>query len=95
MSEMRALQMLQEAGPELELGARYRDSISGWEGVLTACYVYMNGCVRCELADKDDKGLPKSFVFDKEQITLVVAKPVKTQRATPSGGPRDSAPMER
>ena len=92
---MKALQVLQEAGPELELGARYRDNVSGWEGVLTACYVYMNGCVRCELADKDDKDQPKSFVFDQEQLTLVVAKPIKTQRATPSGGSRDSEPVAR
>jgi hypothetical protein len=92
---MKAIQVLSEAGPELELGARYRDKVSGWEGTLTACYVYMNGCVRCELADKDDKAQPKAFVFDQEQITLVTAKPVATKRATPTGGSRDSSPVER
>ena len=92
---MKALDILKEAAPELEIGARYRDTVSGWEGVLTAVYVYMNKCVRVELSAVDDKGQPKGFVFDNEQVTLVVSTPVVTKPAQPSGGPRDSSPVAR
>lgn len=52
----------------IKLGKRYRDSVSGWEGVATARYEYLNGCVRIELGDHDKDGEPKAFVFDESQI---------------------------
>lgn len=77
------------------LGNRYRDSVSGWEGVATARYEYMNGCVRIELAATDKDGAPKSYVFDQEQVIAVDAPPVERAPKVPSGGPRDNTPVQR
>jgi hypothetical protein len=77
------------------LGRKYKDNVSGWVGVANAEYRYMNGCFRVELAASDKDGHPKSFVFDIEQVEIVPAPPVKKSRATPTGGPRDSSPVDR
>lgn len=78
---------------KIKLGDRGRDTVSGWEGVATARYEYMNGCVRWELSGKDENGHPKGFVFDEEQLEAVeeAGRPVGPR----SGGARGSAPVER
>lgn len=83
-----------DARMKIELGKRYRDAISGWEGVATARYEYMNGCVRYELAAHDKDGKPEAFVFDEQQIVeCATSEPVEaTARA---GGPRGAAPVPR
>lgn len=79
---------------DLVLGKKYRDAVSGWEGVATAKYEFMNGCTRiCLAASKD--GEPKEYVFDIEQIQPVEAPPVERSRPSPTGGPRDTTPVER
>ena len=92
---MKALDILKNVAPKLEVGTRQRDKVSGWEGTLTAVYVYMNGCVRVELAGTNDKGAPESYVFDHEQIEPVKDAPKVESKAVPSGGPRDSTPVSR
>lgn len=79
----------------VELGKKYRDNVSGWEGTATACYLYMNGCIRVELAAKDDKGAPQSYVFDQEQVAEVEAPKVEKKAPSPTGGPRDNAAVPR
>jgi len=76
------------------LGERYRDVVSGWEGVATARYEYMNGCVRIEISGSDKDGKPESFVFDVQQIEAVEAPAVP---ATPiaTGGARSNRPVSR
>lgn len=78
---------------ELQLGSKYKDTVSGWTGTLTAVYFYLNGCVRGSIDAKDKDGQPKGYVFDEEQLQLLAAKP----KATPSksGGPRDNTPPAR
>lgn len=79
----------------IKLGKKYRDRVSGWEGIATARYEYMNGCVRVELSGADKDGHPKGHVFDSEQIELVpAAKTVKVERKR-TGGPPVSTPMPR
>lgn len=79
---------------ELQLGAKYRDKVSGWEGTATARYEYMNGCVRVEIGGADKDGKPESFVFDIQQIEPVEAPPLDVvPRKT--GGPTDSRPVPR
>lgn len=81
---------------DIEVGARYRDTVSGWEGTATAVYFYMNGCVRVEIGANDKDGKPESFVFDEQQIELVAPKkPAVKKPAKSTGGPRDSAPVPR
>src|SRR5688572_30213095 len=77
-------------GPEL--GKLCRDTVSGWEGVATGKFEYMNGCIRWELAAKDKDGMPKSFVFDEQQIVYVaevanVPEPWPHRRPLLPGGP--------
>lgn len=78
----------------IPLGSKCRDTVSGWQGVATGRYEYMNGCVRYEISAHDKDGKPESFVFDEQQIEPVPAEPLVTDRR-PSGGPRDNRPVAR
>lgn len=87
-----------ELKTELILGAKYRDTISGWEGVCTAIHHYLNGCVRSSLDAVDKEGKPLGYVFDEEQLVLVREKTEATEVAKkrkPSGGPRDNTQLAR
>lgn len=88
----------------IELGAKVRDRVSGWEGIATARYEYINGCERYEVAATDKDGKPEGFVFDVQQLELLEAPASWTQPAPPApepapaakrGGPRGSAPVAR
>jgi hypothetical protein len=82
---------------EIEVGARYRDTVSGWEGVATAVYFYMNGCVRVEISHRDKDGKPEGYVFDEQQVEAVASKKPAAKKPAKAavGGPRDSAPVPR
>ena len=71
----------------ITLGQRYRDAISGFEGVATARYEYLYGCIRICLEGEAKDGKTTELVFDEQRLT-------GTPKAT-SGGPRDSAPISR
>jgi hypothetical protein len=75
---------------EVVLGNRYRDTVSGWEGVATGRFEYMNGCFRICLGGTDKDGQPEDFVFDVEQIVPVDAPAVERSAPSPTGGPRDN-----
>lgn len=79
----------------LVLGEKYRDVVSGWEGVLTARYDYMNGCTRVEISGADKDGKPESFVFDVQQVEHVAAEPLTLAEPRKTGGPRDNKPVPR
>lgn len=87
-----------KAAPNILFGQAYRDKVSGFEGIATGVYEFLNGCVRVELSHKDDKGAPVGFVFDQEQL-----EPSKGMKGIdgrlnpgpPTGGPRDSSPVSR
>ena len=75
----------------IKLGDKAKDSISGFAGIVTGRYEYLNGCVRLQIEpDKLNKdGVPiDARIFDIEQVTLV--KAAKPRTVTPSGGPRPS-----
>jgi hypothetical protein len=65
------------------LGTRYRDSITGFEGVATARYEFLYGCVRVLLEGTKD-GKPAEYTFDEQRLTDVPS-------AT-SGGPAPEPP---
>lgn len=73
-----------------ELGKRYRDPISGFEGVATGRYEFLHGCVRWQLAGQI-KGEPKDFVFDEPQL-VEVADEVTYETTRGKGGPVPLAP---
>ena len=53
------------------LGKRYRDTISGWEGMATCLFTYLHGCRRVLLAGADSEGKPDDYAFDEPQLVLV------------------------
>ena len=53
------------------LGERYRDPISGWEGVATCLHTYLHGCRRVTLAGTDGDGRPDEYAFDEPQLEPV------------------------
>lgn len=79
---------------KITLGEKYRDRVSGWESIAVARYEYMNGCIRYELAAKDDKGAPTAFVFDEQQLEAVASEPVPTEPRR-TGGARGTSPVAR
>lgn len=81
-------------GDKIKLGERYRDTVSGWEGIATARYEYMNGCVRIEISAKDKDGKPEGFVFDHQQIEAAKGDTVKVERRA-TGGPQTNTPAPR
>lgn len=94
---------------DIVLGDSYVDLVSGWEGVATAVYFYLNGCARVEVAAKDENGKPKGFVFDEVQLSrqvntanlgIGITAAIGMNRdeaivSEQSGGPRDSKPVPR
>jgi len=73
-----------------QLGKRYRDTISGFEGVATGRFEYLHGCIRWQLSGTTN-GNPESFVFDEPQI-MPVPSPVVHEPTRGTGGPRDDPP---
>lgn len=70
---------------KIQLGNRYRDSITGWEGIAVGEYHYLHGCIRVGLEGTKD-GEPKEFVFDEQRLVAVDGTPVEPKATT--GGPR-------
>lgn len=75
----------------VQLGDKVKDRISGFTGIVTADYKYLNGCHRYQVdpdhLDKDEKVI-EGKVFDGEQLVVVQAGVVAPM--TPTGGPMDT-----
>ena len=59
----------------IELGSTVKDVVTGFEGVVTARYIFLYGCERyCvqPAVKKDDKtNLPKEKTFDEPQLKVI------------------------
>lgn len=62
----------------INLGDKCRDQVTGFEGVATARFEYMNGCVRYMLeagknSGKEDNDIDsvEELVFDQQRLTVV------------------------
>lgn len=75
----------------IELGKKYRDNISGFEGVATARFEYLTGCIRYCLESGGKDGKPEEWIFDEQRLEEVEAPPVKTKSAK-RGGSRPTPP---
>ena len=74
---------------EIALGHKYRDRMSGFEGIATGRHEYLNGCMRVTLSSTElREGKPvEGQSFDSEDLVFVdngVAS-----KAKPTGGPGD------
>lgn len=82
------------------LGDRVKDAVSGFVGIVTGRYEYLNGCVRIGVsppADKDGK-VPDTMIFDDHQLEVVEVGAVKPKFASPiremdKGEPEPIAPV--
>lgn len=79
----------------IELGQRYKDRVSGWEGIAVARYEFLNGCVRFEIAGADKDGKPTEYVIDEQQLEPTDGPVFVPLDAGPKGGSRSNQPVAR
>lgn len=87
--------MQSTVGPDVTLGCKARDTISGFTGIVVAITHWLNGCVRITIQPQEMKdGKPiDGCTFDVEQITVVEPKAVeeKPRHGGPSIAPTRSS----
>lgn len=74
---------------EVVLGQKYRDTVSGYEGVATAVAFYLHGCERVTLEQWVERaGELRELTFDAPRLTKLapVAAPVDTLTTRRTGG---------
>jgi len=72
----------------IELGKKYKDSLTGFEGIATARATYLYGCVRVLLEAKSKSNVkPEEYWFDEQRLDI----PTKAATKNP-GGPGPIAP---
>lgn len=76
---------------DVVLGQRYRDTVSGYEGVATACVFFLHGCERVTLEQWiQAAGEMRELTFDAPRLEHVETK--KVARTTRTGGVRPTPP---
>ncbi len=73
------------------LGDRYKDRVSGWEGVAVATHSYVWGCRRVTIAGVGSDGKPDEYTFDEPQLAPSKAGPPiahPSEQSKETGGPR-------
>lgn len=84
---------LRRDGLIVVLGDRYRDPISGFEGIATGRFEYLYGCERVTLEGVKADGEPTAFTFDAQQLEHRPSGTV--QKEERKGGPRDTPTRDR
>lgn len=72
----------------VKLGKKYRDAITGFEGIATSRHEYMYGCVRITLEGGMDD--PKELTFDEQRLEGGDGR--KPEPTATSGGSRTAPP---
>ncbi len=81
----------------IKLGSRVRDTITGFEGILTSRTEYLYGCVRVGVEptglDKDGN-IPETGHFDEQRIAFIKTIPMEKSEESnaTTGGPRPVPP---
>lgn len=72
-----------------ELGKTYKDRVTGFEGVATGEFRFLNGCVQYQLERKvtDSQSEPHYATFDVQRLEEVDAAPVEIAQDKRPGGP--------
>jgi len=83
---------------KVTLGKKYKDSITGYEGIAVARAIYLYGCVRVMIIpdklNKDGEFLTEVW-FDEPQLISVRSKSVPkkaSKKNAPGGPPRSVSP---
>lgn len=82
----------------VELGDEVKDKISGFKGICTGIFNYLNGCVRAMIEPRTTKeGKPiEAHTFDVSQVEVLKKNVVPAYKAdTGPGGPRKDPPARR
>ncbi|MFA5306506.1 MAG: hypothetical protein WC365_03590 [Candidatus Babeliales bacterium] len=78
-------------GIKIKLGWQVKDSITGFEGITTGRFEYLNGCVRfevCPMKLNTETGIPpENLVFDEPQLEVVDTFEIKPETSKKVGGP--------
>ncbi len=64
---------------KIELGDEVKDIVTGFRGIITAKYIYLNGCIRFSIqpeVDKDGK-LPTYETFDEPLLKILEKNKIK------------------
>lgn len=78
---------------KIKLGQKYRDKVTGFEGIATGIHEWMTGCNTVTIqpaVDKDGK-IPETHGFDENRLEFVLEEDqeeIKTDRTR--GGPQDT-----
>jgi len=90
---------LKKGKPMIKMGARVRDNITGFEGIVIGRSEWMHGCARCAVQSNTLKdGVPiDAEWFDDQRLEVIEELPVKVSKdsSATSGGPQKDAPLGR
>lgn len=81
---------------KFRLGAKARDTVTGFEGTIIGRNEWLNGCVQYALkAEVNDRGEIMEAEWIDEQQVEVVRKSAKATPRKATGGPQQDAPRGR
>lgn len=79
---------------KFENGAKVKDIVSGFTGIIDCCALWLNGCRRYSVQPKIEKGKsvkPDSIWIDEENLIGVAGGVTKKITPTKTGGPSFSS----
>lgn len=79
----------------IRMGARYRDSATGFEGTATAVYFFQHGCERTLVKGINGQGEVVEYVFDAPELEEVSTNKRVELVECKTGGPHDRTPAPR
>lgn len=74
----------------VQLGQRYRDTITDYEGTATVRSEYLHGTTRVCLEAPDDKGAPVEYWFDEPRLVEVATDRIPARAHGYRLPPRDT-----
>lgn len=78
---------------KFRLGAKARDTVTGFEGIIIGRNEWLNGCVQYAIKPKvNDKGEIMEAEWIDEQQLEIVRKTTKVTLVKKTGGPQKDAP---
>lgn len=78
---------------DIVLGDRYRDSLSGFEGVATSSHFYLHGCERVTLEKWDNERSEFSeLTFDVPRLVHIETQARAQNRSDKTGGTQPPVP---
>ena len=83
-------------GFKFQLGDKVKDVVTGYEGIITSCTSYLNGCLTYGVRTqklRDDKPIDAVWI-DEEQLEEIPGEAIVLPGApvAVSGGPHESPP---